>query len=109
MDLERIRQANEVELIREANSVEAQRRRASYKIVAEVDRLIDELLIIIRSEDVDPRIKLSAINMLLDRAIPKLGVQHIAPVEEEEAPAKANLRKDIEDLIRKQLDERGGE
>lgn len=104
-EMELLRKANEVELLKEANSLEAKRRRASIKITDHADRMIDELMLIIYSEDVDARIKLSAISMLLDRAVPRLGVQQVSVLEEDEAPAKRGLREDIESLIKKQMKE----
>lgn len=109
MELERFQEANQIELAREANSIEAQRRRASLKILDHASKLIDELMIIIHSEDVDARIKLQAIGMLLDRSVPKVAAQNVTPVVEEVDTPKKGLRDEVEAMIRKQLGAGGGE
>lgn len=88
-------------------SVEAQRRRVVDRITMESDFLVDELLKIIHSDDVDNRgrpiveakIKLSAIAMLLERGVPKLAVSHSKEEAVEETGTRKRMRQEIEELV----------
>lgn len=89
-------------------SVEAHRKQAVTKITLESERLIEELLKIIYSDDldlegrpiVDAKVKLSAISMLLDRGIPKLAVDNTKSEVVEESRTRKRIRDEIEVLVR---------
>lgn len=78
------------------------------KITLESEALVDELLLIIYNHDVaadghpvvEPRIKLTAIGMLLDRGIPKLAVDHSKSEIVEESGTRKKIREEIEALVR---------
>lgn len=72
------------------------------RIILELDRLLDELFGIVFDPETDPRTKLSAISMLMDRGIPKLGIKHTKEDETEERGSRKQLREEIERLIREQ-------
>ena len=73
------------------------------KISKNADSLVDELLAIIYNSDTDPRTKLQAIGMLLDRLIPKLGVDTGKVEASEESGARRKLKAEIEELIQKEM------
>lgn len=91
------------------DSVAVERRNAVEKITKESVNLVDELLHIIYNQEldvenrpiVDARTKLQAIGMLLDRGVPKLGVDHGKSDVVEESSSKKKLQKEIEELIKK--------
>jgi hypothetical protein len=87
------------EEITEAQQVEALRKSIGKRITLEADRIVDELFGIVYDEEVDAKVKLSAINILLDRALPKLGVQHQKEEETEERGSHKDIRLEIEKLI----------
>lgn len=111
--------SNEIEVyqVEVEKSVEAHRKQIVDKITLESDRLIDELLKIIYSDDlgedgrpfVDAKVKLSAIAMLLDRGIPKLGVDNSKSEVVEETGTRKKIREEIEQLVKRgiQLPELG--
>lgn len=86
----------------EGNELEAFRKAVARRIVADADRLVDELFAIAYDPDADPKVRLSAISMLMDRGIPKLGVQHTKEEESEERGSRTQLRDEIERMIREQ-------
>jgi hypothetical protein len=75
------------------------------KIILESDRLVDEVFGIIFDPETDPRTKLSAISMLLDRGLPKLGIKHAKEEDGEELGSRKQLREEIENLMKKKLEE----
>jgi hypothetical protein len=75
------------------------RKAIARKIALESDRLVDELFAIVYDEEVDAKVKLSAITILLDRGIPKLGVQHAKEEELEERGSRKAIREEIEKLL----------
>lgn len=89
--------------------VALQRKQISERITKESDKLIDELLLIIYNDSldeegrpiVDAKTKLQAITMLLDRGVPKLGVEHTKSEIIEETTSHKKLRTEIEELIKK--------
>lgn len=82
--------------------VEAFQQAMARRIILESDRLIDELFGIVFDPDTDPRTKLSAISMLMDRGIPKLGIRHSKEEESEERGSRKELREEIERLLKQQ-------
>lgn len=90
----------------EGNELEAFRKAVARRIVADADRLVDELFGIAYDIDADPKVRLSAISMLMDRGVPKLGVQHTREEESEERGSRTQLREEIEKLIREQEDDK---
>jgi len=86
----------------ELEQVEAFRKAIAKRIVLDSDRLVDELFSIAYDPEVGARDKLSAITILLDRGIPKLGVQHQKEEESEERGSRKDLREEIERLLREQ-------
>ena len=102
---------NEIEIypLSLETSVESQRKRVVEKITMESGALVDELLSIIYNHDVnvegepvvDAKVKLSAIAMLLDRGIPKLGVDSTKSSAVEENGTRKKIREEIEALVKK--------
>lgn len=90
------------------SGVEAHRQKIVEKITFEAEPLVDELLFIIYNREVnedgepivDAKIKLSAIAMLLDRGIPKLGVDHTKKEVVEESITRKKIREEIETLVK---------
>lgn len=80
-------------------SIEALRKKVVDQITVESEFLIGELLDIARDPEVDARVKLQAIGMLLDRAVPKLGVDHAKMEEDSESRDRKRLREEIESLL----------
>lgn len=85
--------------------VDAFQQAIARRIILESDRLIDEAFGIIYDPETDPRTKLSAISLLLDRGIPKLGIKHTKDDESEELGSRRELREEIERLIKKKENE----
>lgn len=83
----------------ESAQVENFRKSIARKIALESDRLVDELFAIVYDEEVEAKVKLSAITILLDRGIPKLGVQHSKEEESEERGSRKAIREEIEKLL----------
>lgn len=83
----------------ESHEVDSFRKAIARKIALESDRLVDELFAIVYDGEVDAKVKLSAISILLDRGIPKLGVQHAKEDESEERGSRKALREEIENLL----------
>lgn len=83
----------------QGKEVEAFQQAMARRIVLESDRLVDELFGIVFDAETDPRTKLSAISMLLDRGIPKLGIRHSKEEETEERGSRKQLREEIEKLL----------
>lgn len=87
--------------------VDTHRTKVMRKITLESEALVDELLLIIHNHEidmegrpiVDAKIKLSAISMLLDRGIPKLGVEHVKTETLEESSTRKRFREEIEALV----------
>jgi uncharacterized protein (DUF2225 family) len=89
----------------QSKEVEAFQQAIARRIILESDRLVDELFGIVFDPDTDPRTKLSAISMLMDRGIPKLGIKHTKEEESEERGSRKQLREEIEKLIKEQSEE----
>lgn len=89
----------------QSKEVEAFQQAIARRIILESDRLVDELFGIVFDPDTDPRTKLSAISMLMDRGIPKLGIKHTKEEETEERGSRKQLREEIEKLIKEQNEE----
>lgn len=104
-DLEPIVEAVQKQL---EQSAEIARSRAVAKITLESERLIDELLIIIYAPDVDARVKLSAIGMLLDRGVPKLAVDNKKSEIVEESKTRKKIQEEIRLMMREDDDDDGG-
>lgn len=98
-----------------SQSMEMERRQVVTKIVKESGNLVDELLAIIYSNAVDeqgrpivePRIKLSAIGMLLDRGIPKLAVDGNKSEVIEESRTRKKIREEIEGMMKNKKKDEG--
>lgn len=89
----------------QSKEVEAFQQSIAKRIILESDRLVDELFGIVYDPDTDPRTKLTAISMLMDRGIPKLGIKHTKEEETEERGSRKQLREEIEKLIKEQDEE----
>ena len=85
-------------------SIEALRKKVVDQITVESEKLIAELLNIAYGEE-GARTKLQAIGMLLDRAVPKLGVDHAKLEDDSESRDRKRLRAEIEDLLMEEDDE----
>lgn len=85
--------------------IEAFKKAVQRRIISDADRLVDTLFAIAYDEDARPQDRLSAINTLMDRAIPKKGVEHSKEEETEEKGSRAELREEIERLIKKKKEE----
>lgn len=83
----------------EFKQVESFRRSIARAIALESDRLVQEVLAIIYDPEIEAKVRLSAISMLIDRGIPKLGVQHSKEEESEEKGSRKNIREEIEKLM----------
>lgn len=83
----------------EGKEVEAFRQAMARKIALESDRLVDELFALVYDAETDARTKLSAITILLDRGIPKLGVTHTKEEETEERGSRKAIREELEKLF----------
>ena len=75
------------------------RKSIAKRILLDSDRLVDELFSIAYDMDVEPKVRLSAISMLIDRGIPKLGIQHSKEEESEEKGSRKQIREEIEKLM----------
>ena len=84
------------------DDLEAFRKAVARRIVQDSDRLVDELFSVAYDPDVEAKVRLSAISMLLDRGVPKLGVQHTKEEEVEEKGQRTDLRNEIEKLLKEQ-------
>lgn len=83
----------------ESEQLEAFRKAIAKRIILESDKLVDVLFGVIYDEEEEAKVKLSAISMLLDRGIPKLGVSHQKEEETEERGSRAAIRDEIEKLL----------
>lgn len=106
-DLELLRKANEIELTREAKSPEVQRRKLRYQMSVDAERVYEEMMMILAHPDTDPKIKMQIVNIVLDRVIPRLGVEHVEATDAEEAPSRKGLREELEALIEQKMREQG--
>jgi hypothetical protein len=89
----------------EPEEVELFRKSIAKRITLESDRLVQELFAIAYDSEVDAKVRLSAINTLLDRGIPKLGVQHAKEEESEERGSRRELRESIEKMLLEKKEE----
>lgn len=91
-------------------SNDAKVQRVTTKITDEAEGLVDELLFIIYNREVnddgdyrvDAKTKLSAIGMLLDRSIPKKGVDSTKSAVVEESGTRKRIREEIEAMMKEQ-------
>lgn len=86
-------------------SVEALRKMVIDQITVESELLIKELLSIAYNPEADSRVKLQAISMLLDRAVPKMGVDHAKVEDDPENHNRRRLREEVEALLMEDSDE----
>lgn len=84
----------------QSKEVEAFRQAIAKRIALESDRLVDELFGIVYDPETEAKVKISAISMLLDRGIPKLGIKHSKEDEIEERGSRKQLREEIERLMK---------
>lgn len=84
----------------EQRLIEATRRRIAIRIAHEMDSLIDALFEIANNAEEDAKVRLSAINMLLERSLPKLGVEHTTKEDVEESGGSKSIRAEIEALLK---------
>ncbi len=89
----------------ESKEVEAFRQAIARRIALESDRLVDELFGIVYDPETEAKVKISAISMLLDRGIPKLGIKHAKEEETEERGSRKQVREEIERLLREETEE----
>ena len=90
----------------ESKEVEAFRQAIAKRIALESDRLVDELFGIVYDPETEAKVKISAISMLLDRGIPKLGIKHSKEDETEERGSRKQVREEIERLLMEQEDDK---
>lgn len=83
----------------EGAEVDAFRKAIAKRILLESDKLVDELFDVAYDSEVDAKVRLSAISMLIDRGIPKLGIQHSKEDESEEKGSRRAIREEIEKLM----------
>lgn len=79
--------------------VEAFKRAIAKRIVLESEKLVDVLFTLAYNPETNAKVALSAISMLLDRGVPKLGVQHTKEEETTEKGSRKALREEIEGLL----------
>lgn len=91
----------------ESKEVEAFRQAIARRIALESDRMVDELFGIIYDPETEAKVKISAISMLLDRGIPKLGIKHSKEDETEERGSRKQIREEIEKLLMDEGDDNG--
>lgn len=91
---------DEFDMKDEQRLIEMTRRRIAIRIAHEMDSLIDALFDIANDPDEDAKVRLSAINMLLERSLPKLGVEHTTKEDVEESGSSKSMRAEIEALLR---------
>lgn len=84
----------------EQRLVEATRQRIARRIALESEELIDSLFEMANDPEEDSKVRLSAINTLLERSLPKLGVEHAERTETEESSGSKSIRSEIEALLR---------
>lgn len=89
----------------QSKEVEAFRQAIAKRIALESDRLVDELFGIVYDAETEAKVKISAISMLLDRGIPKLGIKHSKEDETEERGSRRQLREEIEKLLMNEKNE----
>ena len=89
----------------EGNPIDELRKSIARRIVEESERLVDELFNIAYDADVQAKTRLSAITILLDRGVPKLGVQHTKDEETDEPKSRSDIREEIENLLLGQDDD----
>jgi hypothetical protein len=87
--------------------IEQTRRRVAVRIAENMDGLIDSLFDIANDPEEDSKVRLAAINSLLERSLPKLGVEHAKEAEAEESGNAKAIRAEIESLLRGDDDEDG--
>lgn len=80
--------------------IEQTRRRVAVRIAENMDLLIDALFDIAMNQDEDAKVRLAAINSLLERSLPKLGVEHTKESEAEESGGSKAIRAEIEKLLK---------
>lgn len=80
--------------------IEQTRRRVAVRIAENMDGLIDALFEIAMNPDEDAKVRLAAINSLLERSLPKLGVEHTKEVDVEESGGAKAIRAEIEKLLK---------
>lgn len=89
----------ELEGKEEQRLIEDTRRRIAIRIAHNMDNLIDALFDIANSVEEDAKVRLSAINMLLERSLPKLGVEHSEKSETEDTGSSRAIRAELEKLL----------
>lgn len=89
----------------EQKIVEQTRRRITKRIADEMESLVESLLTMANDPEEDSKVRLSAINTLIDRFQPKVGIEHAEKGEVEESGGSKSIRLEIESLIK----ELGGE
>lgn len=87
--------------------IEVTRRRVARRIAENMDGLIDSLFEIANNPEEDSKVRLAAINSLLERSLPKLGVEHTKEGEIEESGGSKAIRAEIENLLRGDDDDDG--
>lgn len=88
--------------------IEQTRRRVAVRIAENMDGLIDSLFEIANNPEEDSKVRLAAINSLLERSLPKLGVEHTKESESEESGGSKAIRSEIEKLLRGDDDDDNG-
>lgn len=83
----------------EERDVDKVRRQLADQIALKSHKLIEALFNIVEDAEVEAKVKLTAISMLLDRGVPKLGVDHTKIEAEEESDGRKALREEIERLM----------
>ena len=80
-------------------SVEALRKQVVDQIAEDSVRLIADLKEIAHNDELDARVRLTAIGMLLDRSVPKLAVDNTKVETVEESGSRKKIREEIEMLL----------
>lgn len=86
--------------------IEATRRRVARRIADNMDGLIDSLFDLAENAE-DDKVRLAAINALLERSLPKIGIEHTKEAEAEESSASKSMREEIEKLLKGDDDDDG--
>lgn len=88
----------------EQQEIEKHRKAMANKIALRSEQLVEWLFDLAANAE-DDKVRLSAINTLLDRGIPKLGVEHAKQEAADEPTAKRELREEIEQLFMEEDDD----
>lgn len=80
--------------------VEKCRKEVTRRIAIHSDELIDSLFELANNQEIEAKVRLTAISILLDRGVPKLGIEHTKPDAGSESGGRKAVRDEIEALLK---------